>query len=92
MNSVSQANANAYGLHNRAALSNNSSASSSSELYVNSYSSLDAGLTIQTREGDVVTLSTPKIPNLKPMNTAAGASSAIKTAMLQPRTMSGKLP
>ena len=55
MNSVSQANAN--GLHNRAALSNNSSASSSSELYVNSYSSLDAGLTIQTREGDVVTLS-----------------------------------
>ena len=55
MNSVSQANA--YGLHNRAALSNNSSASSSSELYVNSYSSLDAGLTIQTREGDVVTLS-----------------------------------
>ncbi len=57
MNSVSQANANAYGLHNRAALSNNSSASSSSELYVNSYSSLDAGLTIQTREGDVVTLS-----------------------------------
>ncbi len=34
MNSVSQANAN--GLHNRAALSNNSSASSSSELYVNS--------------------------------------------------------
>lgn len=57
MNSVSQANANAYGLHNRAALSNNSSASSSSELYVNSYSSLGAGLTIQTREGDVVTLS-----------------------------------
>lgn len=55
MNSVSQANAN--GLHNRAALSNNSSASSSSELYVNSYSSLGAGLTIQTREGDVVTLS-----------------------------------
>mgnify|MGYP001765831212 FL=1 len=55
MNSVSQANA--YGLHNRAALSNNSSASSSSELYVNSYSSLGAGLTIQTREGDVVTLS-----------------------------------
>ncbi len=55
MNSVSQANA--YGLHNRAALSNNSGASSSSELYVNSYSSLDAGLTIQTREGDVVTLS-----------------------------------
>lgn len=65
MNSVSQANANAYGLHNRAALSNNSSASSSSELYVNSYSSLDAGLTIQTREGDVVTLSTTQDSQLE---------------------------
>ena len=63
MNSVSQANAN--GLHNRAALSNNSSASSSSELYVNSYSSLDAGLTIQTREGDVVTLSTTQDSQLE---------------------------
>ncbi len=63
MNSVSQANA--YGLHNRAALSNNSSASSSSELYVNSYSSLDAGLTIQTREGDVVTLSTTQDSQLE---------------------------
>lgn len=63
MNSVSQANA--YGLHNRAALSNNSSASSSSELYVNSYSSLDAGLTIQTREGDVVTLSTTQDSELE---------------------------
>ena len=65
MNSVSQANANAYGLHNRAALSNNSSASSSSELYVNSYSSLGAGLTIQTREGDVVTLSTTQDSQLE---------------------------
>ncbi|MDD4272575.1 MAG: hypothetical protein PHG14_02490 [Desulfobacter postgatei] len=63
MNSVSQANA--YGLHNRAALSNNSRASSSSELYVNSYSSLDAGLTIQTREGDVVTLSTTQDSQLE---------------------------
>ncbi|WP_020589255.1 hypothetical protein [Desulfobacter curvatus] len=63
MNSVSQANAN--GLHNRAALSNNSSASSSSELSVASYSSLDAGLTIQTREGDMVTLSTSQYSELE---------------------------
>jgi len=65
MNSVSQANANAYGLHNRAAPSNTNTASSSSELSVASYSSLDAGLTIQTREGDVVTLSTSQYSDLE---------------------------
>ncbi|WP_321493881.1 hypothetical protein [uncultured Desulfobacter sp.] len=54
MTSVPQINS--PGMHNRAALSDTSTASSSRELYVNSYSSLDAGLTIQTREGDVVTL------------------------------------
>nr|WP_320190391.1 hypothetical protein [uncultured Desulfobacter sp.] len=67
MNSVSQANANgnAYGLHNRAAQSNTNAASSSSELSVASYSSLDAGLTIQTQEGDVVSLSTSQYSNLE---------------------------
>lgn len=55
MTSVPQINSN--GLQSRAALQNTSTASSSNELYVNSYSSLDAGLTIQTREGDMVTLS-----------------------------------
>lgn len=74
MNSVPQANAHAYGLQNRAhahglqnraALSNTSTASSSSELSVNSYSSLDAGLTIQTREGDVVSLSTSQYSQLE---------------------------
>ena len=66
MNSVSQANANAnaYGLHNRAAPSNTSTASSSRELSVASYASLDAGLTIQTREGDVVSLSTSQYSEL----------------------------
>lgn len=63
MNSVSQANA--YGQHNRAAPSNTNTASSSSELYVNSYSSLDAGLTIQTQEGDVVSLSTSQYSDLE---------------------------
>lgn len=67
MNSVSQANANAnaYGLHNRAAPLNTNTASSSSELSVASYSSLDAGLTIQTREGDMVTLSTSQYSDLE---------------------------
>ncbi|MCG8551061.1 MAG: hypothetical protein MI799_11730 [Desulfobacterales bacterium] len=67
MNSVSQANpnGNAYGLHNRAAQSNTNAALSSSELSVASYSSLDAGLTIQTREGDVVSLSTSQYSDLE---------------------------
>ena len=74
MNSVPQANAHAYGLQNRAhahglqnraALSNTSTASSSSELYVDSYSRLDAGLTIQTREGDMVSLSTTQHSELE---------------------------
>ncbi len=67
MNSVSQANpnGNAYGLHNRAAQSNTSTASSSSELSVASYASLDAGLTIQTQEGDVVSLATSQYSNLE---------------------------
>lgn len=67
MNSVSQANSNpnAYGLHNRSAPSNTNTASSSSELSVASYSSLDAGLTIQTREGDVVSLSTSQYSDLE---------------------------
>ncbi|MGD9824750.1 MAG: hypothetical protein AB7U36_10265, partial [Desulfobacter sp.] len=56
---------NSYGLQNQAARSNTSTASSSSELYVKSYSSLDAGLTIQTREGDVVTLSTSQSSELE---------------------------
>ncbi len=64
MNSVSQANANAYGLHNRATPANTSAASSSKELSVGSYSSLDAGLTIKTREGDVVSLSTSQYSEL----------------------------
>lgn len=64
MNSVSQANANAYGFHNRATPSNTGTASSASELAVGSYSSLDAGLTIQTREGDMVTLSTSQYSEL----------------------------
>lgn len=55
---------NSYGLQNQAALSNTSTASRSSELSVNSYSSLDAGLTIQTREGDVVTLSASQYSEL----------------------------
>lgn len=65
MNSVSQANPNAYGLHNRAVPSNINTASSSSELSVASYASLDAGLTIQTREGDVVSLSTSRYSDLE---------------------------
>jgi hypothetical protein len=65
MNSVSQANANAYGLHNRAEPANTNTASSSNELSVGSYSSLDAGLTIQTREGDMVTLSTSQYSELE---------------------------
>jgi len=65
MNSVSQANANAYGLHNRAEPANTNTASSSNELSVASYSSLDAGLTIQTREGDMVTLSTSQYSELE---------------------------
>ena len=74
MNSVPQTNAHAYGLQNRAhahglqnraALSNTSTASSSNKLYVDSYSSLDAGLTIQTREGDMVTLSTSRYSELE---------------------------
>ena len=76
MNSVPQTNAHAHayglqnrahahGLQNRAALSNTSTASSSNELYVDSYSSLDAGLTIQTREGDLVTLSTSRYSELE---------------------------
>lgn len=64
MNSMPQVN-NSYGLQNRAALSNTSTASRSSELYVNSYSSLDAGLTIQTREGDMVSLSTRQYSELE---------------------------
>ena len=64
MNSMPQVN-NSYGLQNRAALSNTSTASRSSELYVNSYSSLDAGLTIQTREGDMVSLSTSQYSELE---------------------------
>lgn len=56
MKSVPQVN-NSYGMEKRATPSNTSTASRSSERYVNSYSGLDAGLTIQTREGDVVTLS-----------------------------------
>ncbi len=63
MTSVPQVNS--YGLHNQAALSNTSTASSSSERYAKSYSSLDAGLTIQTREGDVVTLSTSQSSELE---------------------------
>jgi len=63
MTSVPQANS--YGLHSQAALSNASTASSSSERYAKSYSSLDAGLTIQTREGDVVTLSTSQSSELE---------------------------
>lgn len=55
---------NSYGLQNQAALSKTSTASRSSELSVNSYSSLDAGLTIQTREGDVVTLSASQYSEL----------------------------
>lgn len=54
-----------HGLQNRAALPDTSTASSSNELYVNSYSSLDAGLTIQTREGDVVSLSTSQYSDLE---------------------------
>ena len=61
MTSVPQVNS--YGLQNQAALTNASTASSA--LYVNSYSSLDAGLTIQTREGDVVTLSTSQYSDLE---------------------------
>ena len=61
MTSVPQVNS--YGLQNQAALTNASTASSA--LYVNSYSSLDAGLTIQTREGDVVTLSTSQYSELE---------------------------
>lgn len=64
MNSLPQVN-NSYGLDNRAALPNTSTASSSSERYVNSYSGLDAGLTIQTQEGDVVTLSTSQYSELE---------------------------
>jgi hypothetical protein len=64
MNSVSQTNANAYGLHNRATPSNTGTALSSNELSVASYSSLDAGLTIQTREGDTVSLSTSQYSEL----------------------------
>lgn len=64
MTSVPQINS--PGMHNhRAALSDTSTASSSRELYVNSYSSLDAGLTIQTREGDVVTLSSSQYSELE---------------------------
>ncbi len=63
MTSVPQVNS--YGLQNQTARSNTSTASSSSELYVKSYSSLDAGLTIQTREGDVVTLSTSQSSELE---------------------------
>ena len=63
MTSVPQLNSN--GLQNRAALQNTSTASSSNELYVNSYSSLDAGLTIQTREGDMVTLSASQSSELE---------------------------
>lgn len=64
MNSMPEVN-NSYGLQNRAALSNTSTASRSSELSVNSYSSLDAGLTIQTREGDMVSLSTRQYSELE---------------------------
>ncbi len=60
MTSIPQVTSN--GLQNQAALINASTASS--QLYVNSYSSLDAGLTIQTREGDVVTLSTSRYSEL----------------------------
>ncbi len=63
MNSVSQATP--HDLQNRAALSNTRTASNSSELYVDSYSSFDAGLSIQTREGDMVTLSTKQYSELE---------------------------
>jgi putative lipoic acid-binding regulatory protein len=53
MNSVSDLHSN--GLQNQGNYS--SARVSSQELAVNSYESLEAGLTIQTREGDVVTLS-----------------------------------
>lgn len=64
INSVPQVN-NSYGLQNRAALSNTGTASSSSELYVESYSRLDAGLTIRTQEGDMVSLSTSRYSELE---------------------------
>ncbi|NWH05420.1 hypothetical protein HXW94_10545 [Desulfobacter latus] len=64
MNSVPQVN-NSYGLQNRAALSNTNTASRSSERYVDSYSSLNAGLTIQTREGDIVSLFTSQYSELE---------------------------
>jgi len=61
MNSLSQVNSNiGHGYHGKA--SNGSM--SSSEVSVNSYESLEAGLTIQTREGDVVTLSTSQYSEL----------------------------
>ena len=63
MTSVPQVNSS--GLLNQAATARTSTASNSSELYVNSYSSLDAGLTIQTREGDIVTLSSSQYSDLE---------------------------
>lgn len=60
MSNLSQIDSN--GLGNPGRFSNGSM--SSSQVAVNSYESLEAGLTIQTREGDVVSLSTRRYSEL----------------------------
>jgi hypothetical protein len=60
MNNLSQVNSNGLGQSGR--FSNSSM--SSTEIAVNSYESLEAGLTIKTREGDVVTLSTSQFSEM----------------------------
>ncbi len=56
MNSLSQINSNGLGHGGRSS----NAGMSASRVGVNAYESLEAGLTIQTREGDIVTLSTSR--------------------------------
>ncbi|MEH0020621.1 MAG: hypothetical protein V6Z89_13260 [Desulfobacter sp.] len=60
MNSLSDINSNGLQNHGNFA----SARVNSRELAVNSYESLDAGLTIQTREGDIVTLSASRFSEM----------------------------
>jgi hypothetical protein len=79
MNSVSDLHSN--GLQNQGNYS--SARVSSQELAVNSYESLEAGLTIRTREGDVVTLSTSSFSEMDAYEYSSSGEMSSKQGQVQ---------
>ncbi len=79
MNSISDLNSN--GLQNQGNYS--SARASSQELSVNSYESLEAGLTIQTREGDVVTLSSSSFSQMDAYEYSSSGEVSSKHGQMQ---------